>query len=85
MVLRQHINNECFQVCIIIVIVIIILHLFLSCGLLHLLSVTHYLRHQRVCDECCVWRGGDETLLGGGHSGVPGEISVHSVRVCACE
>lgn len=29
--------------------------------------------HQWLRDECCVRRSGDETLLGGGHSGVPGE------------
>lgn len=38
--------------------------------------------HQWLCNERRIWGRRDETLLGGGHPGVPGELSINSV--CAC-
>lgn len=57
--------------------------LFSSCGLLfsprHSICVSLlFVPRQWLRYECCVWRGGDETLLGGGHAGVTGGISFES-------
>lgn len=81
-VLTDHLKLVCSPVCFL---------LFLSCGLLFSLSLALLLTlflspllasHQWFCNERCVWRRGDETLPGGGLSGVPGESSVNCVCVC---
>lgn len=66
-VLNNHLKLVCSPVCLL---------LFLSCALLISPSLSLLLpSHKWLCNECCIWRRGDETLLGGGYAGVPGEIS----------